>query len=788
MSKIYKAEGLGASHVSECLNLRPADDGRGLVAVGMPQVVAPAGDVPFYEFSAADGVHLLSWGRGCVWLDGSTAVAQLDTQPLTALYDGADTLYLMTATGPLLFSWPGLEPAGSGDYPACTLAACDGPVAPSVVVPPRQLAEDYRRATALSAADARGLAADLEDALYVLAGEARAQNCMTQPALARYKLLDAGGRVLFTSAPLLLGSSHNYQGVRLAVDSQGVAEGYTLRAPSWRLQLTVPQGMPGRVRSVQLCVSPQLHPVAWWKDARVALVHGSVSAASTVTVQPPVNPAAVVAGRYGAAEATVAALAARIDALERVVATVPATAGTIEVACCGDSEPREECEAVETALARGVEAAPAHEARLMAPHCFTARCAARVADTVMWGDVAALRYSGYPAGMLAAQLASGQPWTAFVAVDFADGGRTVWRGSGSSDAPVMFNALLSYPSPDAVRISIGVTAAGTSRYGSYELSPLASGLGAVYVHPSAAPFELPQAAYAVPQPLEAACRYSGMVVAADAAAPLVPLAMRDACGGRVLRLLPAAGSTAAWDFGRTRFLAFGHGGIRSVALASGRNSLAIGRIDGRRVERAGAVAPVAGSEVYVVAGGDLVRISGTRVVTVLRRCGYADIAWIAPYAELLASPGNEARAEVVCASCRALRRYHRSIVPGAMLAGEHGAYAATASGLMALHREVAATLDVAWRMRASPAPQLRARGLPLRSLRLVAAGSGLKLRLAVAAASSLRAEPVASAQEHLSGRLATPHELRLLMRQAVETHISIEGTAGPDFVLESIEI
>ena len=123
-----------------------------------------------------------------------------------------------------------------------------------------------------------------------------------------------------------------------------------------------------------------------------------------------------------------------------------------------------------------------------------------------------------------------------------------------------------------------------------------------------------------------------------------------------------------------------------------------------------------------------------------------------------------------------------------MLAGEHGAYAATASGLMALHREVAATLDVAWRMRASPAPQLRARALPLRSLRLVAAGSELKLRLAVAAASSLHAAPLASAQEHLSGRLATPHELRLLMRQAVEAHISIEGTVGPDFVLESIEI
>ncbi len=777
-----------APHVTECLNLRPAEDGRGLVPVGMPQVVAPAGDVPFYEFSAADGVHLLSWGRGKVWLDGTTAVAELDAKPLAALYDGADTLYLMTAQGPLLYSWPALEPAGTGELPACTLAACAGPVSPSVTVPPRQLAEDYRRTAALKASDARGLASDLEDALYVLAEEARVQRCMTQPALARYKLLDSGGRVLFTSAPLLLGTSQNYQGVRLAVDSQGVAAGYTLSAATWRMQLTVPQGMPARVRSVQLCVTPQLHPAAWWKDASATLVHGYTSAASTVVVQPQIAPAAVVAGRYGAAEATVAAIAARMDALEQVVATVPATAGTIELPWGGEDAAKDESAAVEAAMGCGVEAVAAREARLRAPHVFTARCAARVADTVMWGDVEALRYRGYPVQMLAAELSAGQPWTAFVAVDFVDGGRTVWTGSGSGGAPSMLCPLLSYPSPDAVRISIGITAGGTARYGSYELTPLASGLGAVYVHPSAAPFELPQAAYSVPQPVEAACRYSGTVVAADAAAPLVPLASRDACGGRVLRLLPAAGSTAAWDFGRTRFLAFGHGGIWSVALGSGRDSLAVGRIDSRRVERAAAVAPVAGGEVYAVAGGDLVRLAGTRLTTVLRSCGFRDIAWIAPFAELIASGEAGEEASVLCAACRKLRSYRRSLVPLGLLAGEHGAYAATASGVMALHREEAVPMAVGWAMRAAPEPARCARGLPLRSLRLMAAGSGLHLKLGVAAASSLAAEPVATASVDIRGRLSTPHELRLLMRPATEAHISVEGSAGPDFILEGIEL
>lgn len=787
---VYDAEGLCAPHVTECHNLRPAPQGAGLVPVGVPEVVAPAGDVPFYEFSAADGVHFITRGRGALWLDGYTELCGLDPEPYTALYDGDATLYVMTAAGARAFAWPGLEPQADaeGDFPPCVLSAVPGPVSPVVTVPPLQLDDNYRRKAALSASDARTLAADLQNGLRTLAGEARAHNAMTQPALARYRLLDAEGRVLFTSPVVLLGESHNYQGVRLAVDSAGVAAGYTLQAPSWCLQVQVPRGMPARVRTVQVSLSPQLHPAAWWEEPQVTLTHGGTTSASTVSVLPAAASTAVVPGRYGDAAATLGALAARMDAVEQVVAMVAPVAGTVELAWPGVGVPRDEWAELDAALGRDVVAAGTAVARLQAPHGFSARCAARSGDTVLWADLSPLRYAGYPLPLLAAATAPGEAWTAFVAVDFADGGRSVWTGGGDSGAPLSLGPLLSYPSPDAVSMTIGLTRGGSSFCGTFPLTALPDGRAAAYVHPSVAPFELAPGSCEAPAPVEKACRYSSTVMAADAATPLVALALRDCCGGRVERLLPAAGSTGAWDFGRTRFLAFGHGGIMSVALGSARDSLATGHIDSRRVEHPAAVAPVAAGEVYAVAGGDLVRLTGTKLATVVRSCGYSQIAWIAPHAELLAMAGDDYPAIVLTTATRRLRTYTRSLAPVALLGGIHGAYAATASGVVALHRESAAPAAVKWQMRARGPFSRCAGGLPLRRLRLNACGSGLRLRLAVAATSWLAPEPVPTASVELRGRLSTPHELRVAMRPAAAAEITVEGTAGPDFILESIEL
>lgn len=785
--KTIPAEALRAPNTLECHNLRPSSSGAALEAVGTPATAAPAGHTPLLHFSAPDGMHLLTHQALTLYVNGTNKVAKLRAAPLCAAFDGSSTLHIMTAAGPQSFGWPRFNALESGDaslYPAVSLqATATSPLRAEVAA--RTLSDNYRRLSALTSADARAVRADLMAAQASIAAEAVAQRVMIQPALARYRLLDAEGRTLFTSPPVLLGTSQCHEPLRLDCSTDALLEGYSLSAEAWQLRVHVPAGTSSQVRYVRVSVSPQFQPADIDAQPDTFVTH-STSSSATIGVSMHLNPTALLPSNADASALTVAEAMARMDALERTVATIAATPGTdTVVACAPAGTPAQETTALRAVLARELTPSTTAESRIAAPHGFTARCVACAADTMLWGNISARRYCGYPAPVLAAAFsAKAQAWRAYVSVDFADGSRTVWTGSDDSAAPEMFGPVLSYPSGDAVAMSIGISHGADTAAQTFALTPLPGGAGAAYVHPSLAPFALAAAAeFAVPDAIESAAEYPGTVVAADTATPFVPLAVRDACGGAVVALLPASGSTASWDFGRTRFTAFGHGGICSVALDSARRSLATGRMDSRRVACAKAVAQ-AGDTVYAIAGGDLLRISGRTVGTTLRACGADALAWDGAHAELWCMR-PDGTAEILCTASKPLRSYTRTISPTAILSSPAGAFAATEGGVLALHSEQRGATDVRWRARIEHAAGAMR---PLRRLTLHAAGSGLRLDVALYAAGMLGAEPMPTVRLAVAGRLGEAGSIAVPMRYVRRFDILVAGTAGADFTLSRIDL
>lgn len=276
--------------------------------------------------------------------------------------------------------------------------------------------------------------------------------------------------------------------------------------------------------------------------------------------------------------------------------------------------------------------------------------------------------------------------------------------------------------------------------------------------------------------------FSEMIIASDAATPFSALAVTR-LDGRVHRLLPAGGGTGAWDYGRTRFTAFGADGIHLATLNAGRDTLATARITGRSIASPQAVAAAEGCA-YAAAGGDIVRVSGSKVSVVAGSVAADAIVWNQSRAELWALRREATEATVLCIASSPARSYTRPAEwPDILLCDENGAFLLQSSGLLALHRESDHPASVEW----TATLCLRER---LRIIRtLIAASCGdAELDIAISAAGMHHAEPVPARRLHLSGALLQALPVATLMRPLRSLQVSVYGSVHPDFQLRHIDL
>lgn len=790
----------GRDTATTCHNLRPLPGGA-LAPVGQLRCVTPAGMKAVLLFSAPEGLRLLcADARHRLYVtdavsgggeDVTEAFYTGDEAPLCAEFTG-DTLLVMYAGGLKTFSYPGLRLLG-GAVPATLPGLRAVPAGRLVVsVRSRQLAtEGLRTATALVAADARAVEADYRAAVATLAAEARAQGVLTQPVLARYVLEDAAGNDVFTSPAVLLGTAQLGGTRTAAVDSGGLMAGYTVEADTWRLHLEVPAGLEDAgVRRIRVMVSPQFQTVLPEQSAvDLRLAHpstGQYVAQVAVGLRPVAE--ALLPSNADAAARVVADAVARMAALERCVAQTPAGAAAHTLVCGAAGEPAEEYADVSAALRRAVTAAAPADVLTAPPHSFSARCAAVAGRTVMWGNISPRRFRGYPVQLFAATTRD-KSWRGYIAVDFADGGRVVWSAAESTGAPDAIGPLLSYPAPDAVAMTVVLAVAGEGVVrGRFDLAPLADGRSSAWLAPGLAPFRLTEEAAegedTPPGPVDTGSALPDCVVAADAAAPAWALASARGFGGEIRCMLPAAGGTAAWDFGRERVAVFSSGGLFTAALGSRRDVVAAGRIDGRRVEDASAVVRGTDGDVYVIASGALLRLRGRSVATLLPDAGGASaLAFDPARRELWLIGGGTAK--VICTAAADLPVYTRGAEGAAgVLDSAHGSVLLTPDGVKAVGREEATErAEVAWQADVELPAGFRPRTACLRM-----AGTEVALFASLAAAGQAAAERVPTLGLRVSGDVADTLRVRLVSRPLRRMRLRLAGAVGADFRFHGVEL
>lgn len=792
----------------DMVNLRPGDD-CSLRPVGFPKTFASLGDsVPL---GVMDGCVLAARGTAVVAepMDAGSVTTpvisgRLPSAPLCALDCGDDGILVMTADGPVSIGAPGSRSAvrSTGfDFPPLTLIpSAWGKVTATVAA--RALSQVYNAATTLVARDAAAVTGDLAAAYLRMCADAAAVGGMLQPVIARYKLRDSRGNLLFTSAPILLGHSSGAQladYVGLKSDDRMTIRTYGIEADLWSLSLRIPDvsayADAARVARAEIWFTPMFHPYHPDMQGTVVLARTSSAEDDFLRVTLPGMNCGLGEGRPGNVERLLMKALAHIDEIEERVAVIPAPfnrgAHTVAVSLSPDPDAASVSRRLGKALAKAVTSFLPARALLSAPHTFSAACCAADASVAVWGNLTVRRYAGYPLQTLAVSC-SDEPWSATTVVRFSDGSGVSRSESGSTGAPVAFSPLLSYPSPDAVEMKIIVTSGGSTRTHTVSLIPDTTCRVSAFAGAGAKHLSLVASAGvtvpALPAPSD---RFTDFLAFAPADSPLAVDAVVGT-GGAVNALMTRVSPDQSWEFGRARFLVGTDKGVFSVAVSPGRTSLSVRRLAEGKVSRPDAMVTGPSGDAFVLCGSDsgsgpaLFRISSSgRAVLFEVPRNYSCLAWNGTLGELWAVR-NDGRADVFCVA-HGWRRYSRddvSLSSVCHLAGEP--FGVGPRGLMRLGCE-----DAVSRQRITLAFLVNPANLtPVRPGRLHAmlSCSSLSGLLSLEGRNLAGDMPWPLLAATLDGACFSPLTVLPLARPLRRMEVRLEAEVSSDFVFDSFRI
>lgn len=567
--------------------------------------LCPEGWEPFAGVKIA-GSHLLLLKKGSsIGVLSGIAVpyaVDLESEPLHAVAVAPGVLLVATAGGVVIVD---IEPSSGRlsvrpDFNAC-LPAVRGVSAGNVYSTPRAVKVDVASVASarLTDAEARRLASSAVDALSAIESSSASAGVCCHPALACVRAYDANGMLLFATEPVVLSRPDGLQlpatiPFNASADS-AYAEAEAVAAPVWQPVLEMPSALLAALPAgtvVEVLMSEPLDTLRMADAPEVSPRRRPADPLATVTFHPSRHDAAAVA-----------------DAPMRVVwsSRRPSESQQIEVKGTGT--------AVSTAIG--------HDA----PTILTAGSSAIASSVVVWGAPAMRRIAppGAECYAVGCDDAAG-PWHAYTAVDFADGSSQVTVSEGLSSPPAVFSPILSYPSADAIALTITVSSGTEVRTGRFPLVPC--GQRGVWLHSSLRPFALPDAADAFVLPV-ASPRLKecpSFVAVAASSSPLAPFAMLSPADVDICAVAPAVASQSPWDFGRSRFYVFTTGGIYMLVADPRRHTASMSLIDTRIVASAHACCHVDGA-LAAIASGDIVLIAGGRVSRIARVPTTTALAW-----------------------------------------------------------------------------------------------------------------------------------------------------------------
>lgn len=505
-------------------------------------------------------------------------------------------------------------------FPPITLSATDSsPVTADIAE--RSLSRSYTSGR-LGTADSHDVIADITAAYLHIAAESSAAGLFVQPVLARYKLRDREGHLLYTSGPVLLCHSSGAQccdTVGIYSDDRKTLKPYSIAAQSWRLSATFSAATPGlasEATTAEIWLTPQFHPCEPGGAGTVTVSRGTSADNPYLQVRVPGLQNGLGSNWKDRASSLIMKAIARIDDIEERVAVITepfgSTERTIDIAVSPDPDVASVSRRLSAALKAPVRRFTTEDVLLSPPHSFSASVAATDAATVAWGDITIRRFTGYAAQTVMARKVTAA-WRIFTKVRFSDGTSLARTDSGTSGVPDLFSPVLTYPSPDAVEINMQITTAGTETTARFPLTPDESGRCAVYIAPAVKPFTpknevISDISFTSP-PQD---HLPDIVAIADASAPLTIISSGRPGGGEIRSLEAFRIASQSWEFGRSRFVAGTTKGLCSVGVSADRRSLSLRNIFNGEVSLRHSLA-AAGTSVFALAGNpaSLVEIPAT---------------------------------------------------------------------------------------------------------------------------------------------------------------------------------
>lgn len=796
-------------------NLRPLNDGSLEVTATPVNYESLGGCKPLGILKRKNGrLIVASSGTSVYTVDESTPAAPpviyLSALPSAALcampQRSEESVLVMTAEGAvdIRTSESGIEVKRlNREYPAVMLTAADAsPISTDVAA--RTLHKAYGTGGVLTQQDSDEAVADLTAAYLRLCEEASGAGVMIQPAICRYRLRDINGTVLFTSGPVLLSAT---SGAQLAdpfgvmSDDRQTVSAYTVSADTWKLSAVLPADPAGAgadAAVLEVYMSPLFHPYDPDGEGYATLTRGASQSEPFMRVSMPGLMYGLGAVYRKGVGRTVRRMLARLDSLERCVATIPqpfmTTGGrTVEITVTQDGDVRSAMRGLIGAFRKKVARQPRTRTLMRPPHTLTARVCAADAQVTAWGDLGVVRFKGWNAQSQGVCADASKRWSTITVVKFSDGTGLMRSDSGEGDAPAAFSPLLSYPSADATEMKIVHLCDGRTTIAELKLEPDESGQYAVWVADRPVPQTFGTSGSPTTGTLTAPQdRWDDMVAFAPSECPLCVESCTQGLGSAIRALVKRDGHDQSWEFGRSKFVAGTSQGLFSIVLGADRSKVAVKNMAAGRVESASWLISGETSEIFALCGDNsdkgpaLLRLTSRGVFELFESPrGYHALAY-EPYRKELWALRTDGSADVFCRTFR-WRRYERTGI-GARSASQSGgiSWLETPHGLLRPDREVSsaeteieASYDIVPR---------GMRYVTAQSTDIVAEGSRVHLRLVVKSSGTGRRNELTRLDSLISGSLESPIRLYHPGRPLQRLTLTLSGTVSADFTLNSFRV
>lgn len=631
--------------------------------------------------------------------------------------------------------------------------------------PSRQLSGDadyLHWSGPMADSDVLTLRSDIKSMYLHLADTALAAGYYVQPVMVWYRILDADGKVLHRSVPVIVGTGIQGDGAVMAESVRNgsvTVGGFKMSLEGFRLGFVVPE-IDGDTCSdavaLEIMVTPMLNMLSLRADAEVSMGRNDGSEVVVARMS-----------KLSEAPLIVASVLDRLDDVSRVAVRIvrpfaegiTGTAGSVvAVSVMRDRSVTAESDGLLNMLKRKARSGNRFIAESTVPHGFEADVAVRVGDMMVYGAVSPLHRRPPRLSDLAVRCDASKAYTALVRVTSAgsDGAEEILSTSDSmlSMAPDELSPLIAYPLPNAVKMEIQVTMPdGTRRVKELPLRPTPDGAMAYYLDPDLKPIAVePWSASQVPllpvdRPFGA--KRGGLLAVSFLDEPFALRSCIDICDGDIVAVAPATRSSSAWDFARRHLYLFSTSGVYSVAVNASCTLTSAHLITPLPVMVPGH-ATYSPEGVYFLSEGSLYRVTGSKAELVMADIGADALTW------------NQ---ETACLCCRKT--------------DGSGHIAVTADGRWAeMHPDSAG--NVRWHRRLTLDGMNPA---PLRRLRWLMSGSGVSLDVAVRGDSGCEEDAVDLLVLHIDGSICSPVRSAVRARPFRYLTVEVSGTVGDDFRL-----